>query len=140
MPILFSATASVWLIVLYAREQTVLGTSNRRGLEIAGVVALPVTVLFIPGLAMTGMEHVLHCALVVQATALFTAAVRTRRAPTALAYVALMFAGFTRSETLFVAAGIGAGLVVERLLARDEPPLSVLLRRDLMVRGAALVP
>ena len=140
MPIVLSAAASVWLIVLYAREQTILGTSNRRVLEMAAVVALLVAVLFLPGLAMTGMEHVLHCALAVQATALFTSAVRTRRAPTGWAYGALVFAGFTRSETLFVAVGIAAGLVVERILARDEPPLRLLAQRVLTVGGAALLP
>src|SRR5262249_53981961 len=94
MPIVFSAAASMWLIVLLAREQTLLVTNNRRIFEIAAVVALPITILFLPGLAMTGMEHVLHCALVVQATALFTAAVRTRRAPTVWAYLALSLAAF----------------------------------------------
>jgi hypothetical protein len=140
MPLLFSAAACVWLIILLAREQAVLVTSNRRVLEITAVVVLPVTVLFVPGLAMTGMEHVLHCALVVQATALFTAAARRGRAPTVWAYAALALAASARYETMFVAAGIGAGLIVERLLGPNVPPLGTLARRIFMVGVAATAP
>jgi hypothetical protein len=53
----------------------------------------------------------LHCLLVVQTVALFTAAARTKTKPSVVAYVVLLLAAATRFETLFVAAAIGVTLL-----------------------------
>ncbi len=142
-PLLLSALAAAWLLVLLAYEQTILGT-RRAALEIAAVGTLSIAVLFLPGLEMTGMEHVLHAALVVQALALFTASARAGRAPRWTAYGVLALASFARYETLFVAAGLAVAQLVLVFLRQDEPvrprDLLVRLRRGVMIGAAAGMP
>ncbi len=104
-PIAMSALAAIWLIVVLGREQTVLGTRSWQWLQMLAVATLTVGVLFVPGLTMTGMEHVLHCALVVQVVVLFGRAAEGRPL-NRWAYPMLAVATMTRYETAFVAAGL----------------------------------
>jgi hypothetical protein len=137
-PVVLSSGAAVWLLVLLAREQTLFGRSRSRPtqlLEGMAIASLATCVLFIPGLAMTGMEHVLHAALVVQAVALFTAAARSSTTPSRWAYVALALGTATRLETLFVAAGIGVALIAARH-ARRAVLVAVVAGTPVVVIGA----
>ena len=142
-PLLLSTLAAAWLLVLLAYEQTIFGT-RRAVLEIAAVGTLSVAVLFLPGLEMTGMEHVLHAALVVQAVALFTASARADHAPRWTAYGALALASFARYETLFVAAGLALAQLLLVLMRQDGPvrPRAwvVACRRAVMIGAAASIP
>ncbi len=111
VPLVLSAVAGAWLLVSLARAQHALATRAGHALQFAAVAAIGSGVLFIPGLALTGMEQVLHCALIVAVTVMFADAVEGARL-SPWAYPLLAVAALTRYETAFVGAGLGAAQLV----------------------------
>lgn len=120
-PLLLNIGASLTLVALLARSQSVLLPSRSRLLDGPAVAVIVVFVLFLPALTMLGMEHVAHMALVVTIVGLWTGALpgverfRLTR-PTPLALVLLAVATLVRFETAFVAVGLAVAT-----LAPSEP-------------------
>jgi hypothetical protein len=114
LPVALNVTAGLWIIWLFARHQDYLLPGERRWAGYVLVAVLPVVLWFLPALAMVGMEHTLHAALVVQALVLFarlqTGRLTPRRCWPFLAVVAL--GSLVRYETAFVAAGCAVGIVL----------------------------
>lgn len=122
MGFVLNAALGVVVLALLARAQTVLHPSRRRPLDVLATAVVTVAVLFLPAAAMVGMEHVLHLALLLAAVPLV---LRRGRAPSwwqeALPYGLVALATLTRLETAFVAAGLGAALVLDVLpWGRDD--------------------
>jgi hypothetical protein len=127
VPLVLNVAAALWTVRLLAADLSVLRPSRRRPLDIAAVVAVVVTLLYLPGIVFVGMEHALHTALVL-ATVLAVEhrwvhpaghpvpAVR-RWAPFLLAGLAML----TRGETAGVVLGLGAGLVVVGMAGWADP-------------------
>ena len=132
-PLALNVAAGLGVIAAIAANQRVLQPGRRRPLDVLAVVALVDVILFLPGLAMTGMEHTLHIALLLPAVALLHADAtgRPRAGPPWLPYLLLGLATLTRFETLFVAVAIGVALLV-------APPPGVGDRPGARVRGPAL--
>jgi hypothetical protein len=136
VPLALSALAGAWLSVVLSREQTIFGIGRRQWLQLPAIAAITVVVLFIPGLAMTGMEHVLHCALVVQVVVLFGHAADGRPL-SRWAYPLLVLATLTRFETVFVAAGLVVAQALPIVAAtRDVPWRDALRTARQMARPA----
>ena len=87
----------------------------------AAVVALVAVVLFLPGLTLVGMEHVLHMALVLGAVVLLHrhGEGELARWPRWLPYLLVGVATFARLETAFVAAG--AAVAALSVVACNKP-------------------
>ena len=126
-PLVLGAAASVAIIAILGATQQVLRPSLRRPLDALAVAALVVVVLFLPSLAMVGMEHTLQAALVLGAVVAF----HRRAGPPWLPYVLLVLAALTRFETAFVAVGLAVAMLVTSPHDR---------RRPLGVLAAGLVP
>lgn len=119
VPLILNIAAAIWIIELLARHQTLLAPSRRRWFEGVAVGSLAAVVLFLPGLAVVGMEHTLHAALLLQVMVLLgDSGDADWAAQPAMAHrfwlaVGLLFlAGFTRFETAFFGAAVGAGLLI----------------------------
>ena len=104
---LLNAVASVAVIAVLGANQSVLAPTRRRLGDAAGVAVLVTIVLFLPGLTLVGMEHVVHMALVLAAVVLFhrQGLGELGRWPRWLPYVLLALATLARLETVFLAAG-----------------------------------
>jgi hypothetical protein len=145
VPLLLNLAAGAAVVIVLGRNQSVLRPSRRRPLDAAVVVVLVTVVLFLPGLAVTGMEHTLHIALTLGAVALFQ-----RRAedaadrgglPAWAPYALLGLATLTRFETAFVGAGLMAGLAYDWARTDAGPGARVALRRQIVgVAAAVAVP
>lgn len=112
-PLLLNAAAAVAVIAVLGANQSVLAPSRRRLGDAVGVAVLVTIVLFLPGLTLVGMEHVLHMALVLATVVLFhrQGLGELRRWPRWLPYVLLALATLARLETVFLAAGLGLALL-----------------------------
>lgn len=140
VPLAVNVAAGVAVIWILARSQTVLAPSRRRPADVIAVVVL-VPALFLPGLAIVGMEHTLQVALVLGAV---TVVHRSTLGPTTagqdrLAYALVALATLTRFESAFVAVGLAAGLLLtdRRLEARRATGLILSSAIPIAVFGAA---
>jgi hypothetical protein len=119
VPIVLNLLAGLAVVALLAPDWTALRPASGRGARALWAVAsvvLVVLVLYLPGLAVMGMEHTLHMALVL-AAALATEA-RWVRPPDAgwrwfrsAPFVLTAVAAAARGETTFVAVALAAALV-----------------------------
>jgi hypothetical protein len=120
VPLVLNVVAGLGVVVVLGRSQSVLQPTRRTPLEALATVVLVVVALFLPGLAVVGMEHTLHVLLVLAAVVLVQQGVTRERQPEAapawgptwLPYLLLVLATLTRFETAFVAAGLAAGLAL----------------------------
>lgn len=117
VPLILNVVAGVGVVVVLARNQIVLRPGRGRWLDAAAVLVAVTLVLFLPGLAVVGMEHTLHSLLVLGAVVLVQRRARdgddTAGLPRWLPYALLALATLARFETAFVAAGLAAGLACD---------------------------
>ena len=116
-PLVLNVAAAIWILWLFAANQTVI---RPRGRAIPGWIAailLPIFILFIPAMAMVGMEHLLHAALVVQILVLvWKLEDRRLELRTIAPLIGVVFiAGAVRFETSFVVLGIILAVGVRRI-------------------------
>ncbi len=127
-PLVVNVVAAVWVIEVIARRQRVLAPTHRRPLDVAAVAGLVVGVLFLPALALLGMEHILQIGLVLTVVGLFEhradASAKYWRRLVPYLLVGLMV--LVRFEDMFVAAGIGVALLAVSVRGlsptSDAPP------------------
>ncbi len=144
VPVALNALAGLWILVVLGRAQSAIRPSLRRPLDAVAAVVLGVVVLFLPALAVTGMEHLLHIAVLLTALHLVTRAppeaLPTRTVATVL--VLLAVAGLIRFESAFFALSLAVALVVEA--SRPRRPavrlaLGCLVATGIPIAGFALV-
>jgi hypothetical protein len=114
VPLVLNVAAGVAAVWVLAQVPTTVNPGRRRPVDTAAVVVLVTVVLFLPGLAVVGMEHSLHVALVLAAVLAVHRWVLgdTGRGPgPAATYAVVVLATLTRFETAFVAAGLAVALV-----------------------------
>jgi hypothetical protein len=149
VPLVLNVAAGAAVVVILGRSQDVLRPSRRRPFDVVAVAVLVTVVLFLPGLAVVGMEHTLHMALVLGAVVLIARPSPAagsdpvaRAVPAALpgwvGYALLALATLTRFETAFVGAGLAAGLAAEAVAHRRVGPAAA--RRIVAVVAAVAVP
>lgn len=114
VPLVLNLLSGLALLAVLAADQQVLRPERRRPWDAAATTLLAVVVLFLPALALVGMEHTLHAALVVAAVAVVRRQLLggTAAPPTWLAPALLALAALTRFETVFVTAGLVVGVLV----------------------------
>ena len=143
-PLVLNALAALLALWVLGKAQTVIDPSPRRKLDIVAVAVLTVVLLFLPSLAMTGMEHVLHMAIAIAVLWLFhRRSLGERITRPWLPYALLAMAVLVRFESLFLAAGLGVALLAGswRPLAVAEPaPWLRRLREAVVVGVVAAVP
>jgi hypothetical protein len=144
-PLALNIAAALAAIAVLGAGQRIVQPSWRRPFDVVAVAVLVTIVLFLPGLAMTGMEHSLHIALVLGSVALFhrIATDRPRPGPAWLPYALLALATLTRFETAFVAAGLAVALFVapregSSRMAVDDPVSRA--RRPVLVLASSAIP
>ena len=146
-PLVLNVGAGAWLLWLFAANQTVIRPRGRAVASWGAAIVLPLCILFLPAMAMVGMEHLLHAALVVQILVIVWK-LEDRRIDAgsiALLLLLLFVAGAVRVETVFVAAGIVVGLGVRRIprfageaTIRNWTTRGTLFLASLVVLAAAL--
>jgi len=114
MPLVLNVLAGLAVVVVLGRSQRALAPGRQRPLDVVATVVLVVVALFLPGLAIVGMEHTLHVLLVLGAVVLVQqrATGTTTWGPPWLPYLLIALGTLTRFETAFVAAGLALGLVL----------------------------
>jgi len=141
-PLMLSTTAVVGALAVLARAQDLLRPAWRRPLDIAATAVLVLVVLFLPVLGVMGMEHAFHIAVLLAAMHLVTLLDIDDAPPKALAAacVILATASLVRFEMLFVAVGIGVGLLATSTAALSPThlarPLSGQVRRAVLFGSA----
>ncbi len=145
LPLLGNVACGVGILYVLSRVGTPLRPALRRPAHIIGVFLLVVMVLFLPGLAVVGMEHSLHCLMLMLVVLLFERKLRDESSwgPAWLPYALLAVAMLTRFETAFVALGLGLAI-----LLRGATPWSIgddrtwadRLRQVVLVGLSAAVP
>jgi hypothetical protein len=148
LPLLANVAAGVWLVWIFTTNQRLVDPRDRSWSAIAVAIVLGVLVLYIPALALLGMEHTLQCALVLYAFLLLE---RLQRRPLSLRVltpllVVLFLGSMVRFETTFVAIGFAVAFGVGTLArVADEPTRSnwtrpAAARAAVLVGAAAAVP
>lgn len=127
LPLALNLVAGLWLLRVVDRSQSFLRPSVRAPLHVLATFVMVTFVLYLPGLAMTGMEHTLHSALVLSAVVMFhrRSTGQTCRWPWWLPYALIAVATLTRFETTMLALGIGLALLaqcVPRWAPHDAAP------------------
>jgi hypothetical protein len=126
LALLVNVAAAIWIVWLLVREQTFLPAKARQPLTFVLIAVVVVVALLLPTLAMIGMEHTLHIALVLQALVLLRRVFegRSHRRDTAAYLGVLLLAGMLRFESMFVAVGAAVALlaVSSRRLASPGSP------------------
>ncbi len=116
LALVLNVLGCIAVVVLLARQQNVLRPGLRRPLDALATAAVTVVLLFLPGATIVGMEHPLHLALLLAAVPLLLRETpAATRLAAALPYLLLALATITRLETAFVAAGLGAALILKAL-------------------------
>jgi hypothetical protein len=138
-PLLLNVLASGWLLVSFARLPFV-HRMVRNPIGMLGVAALPIGLGLVP-LVLTGMEHTMHAAVVVQLLVWLDARVRgaaTRRL--AIGWYALLAgASLLRFETMFVGLGLALALVIIPKVAQWRVAATTIAAAFLPVAGFAVV-
>jgi hypothetical protein len=127
LPLALNVLAGLGVIWVLATSPVALRPGRARPVDAVATVVLVTVVLFLPGLAVVGMEHTLHVALVLAAVVgvhRWSTGAADARPAAILALVAL--AALTRFETAFVAAGLAVGLVAHGGRAQARRAAAVL--------------
>ena len=130
-PLLLNLGSGVLVIWILANSQRLLAPGRTRPFDTPGVAGLVVCVLFLPALAMLGMEHTLHMALILAAVVLSLAYVNhgANWGGRWMPYLMVALATLVRFETLFVVAGLAIGLLATRRSTLTRHPSSPIDRR-----------
>ncbi len=126
LPLIFNAVAAAAVLWIFASCQTFVTPRRSAPLSYLAVAAMPVVLLFLPGMIMLGMEHILHSVLVLIAGILLVRLEATElhlRSITPLLAV-LFVAGTVRVETVFFAFGIAIALLIRRTHRFSAPAIS----------------
>jgi hypothetical protein len=126
LALLVNVAAALWIVWLLVREQTFLQPVRRQPLALLLIAVVVVVALLLPTIAMVGMEHTLHTALVLQALVLLRRRLegRSRHRDTAAYLGLLLLAGMFRFESIFVAVGAAVALLAvssNRLASPGSP-------------------
>lgn len=148
LPLLLNVVSGVALLAVLSWHQRVLRPGRKRPLDAVCVVVLVVAAGFLPGLAVTGMEHTLHAALVVAAVCLVSRDVLGPPGRWArwVPFAVLAVASLVRFETLFVAGGLAVGVVAASIGAPDAPARpsraawTAAVRRGVLLVASATIP
>jgi hypothetical protein len=133
VPLVLNVAAGVAAVWILAAGQAVIRPGRRRPIDAVATVILVTLVLFLPGLAVVGMEHTLHVTLVLaMVLGVHRWAVGRPGWPPAVTYAVVALASLTRFETAFVAAGLAVALILVDRRAH--------LRRAVGVLAASGVP
>jgi hypothetical protein len=111
--LLANVAAAIWIVLLLVREQNFLRPIARHPLVLVLIAVVIVVALLLPTLAMVGMEHTLHTALVLQALVFLRRIFegRSDRRITVTYLGLLLLAGMFRLESVFVAVGAAVALL-----------------------------
>ena len=146
LPLIFNAIATAVVLWIFASNQTFVTPRRGQPISYLATVAMPVVLLFLPGMIMLGMEHVLHSVLILLAGLLLVRLEATTLSPRAVApLLAVLFvAGTVRVETVFFALGIAVALLVRRSVRFSTPEISwtrlAALRTGALALGVAGLP
>ncbi|MEO6470086.1 MAG: hypothetical protein ABIP21_13390 [Acidimicrobiia bacterium] len=126
LPLIFNAIAAATVLWIFASYQTFVTPRRGHPISYLATAALPVLLLFLPGMIMLGMEHVLHSVLILYAGLLVVRLEPTTLSPRAVAPLlgVLFVAGTVRVETVFFALGIAVALLVRRSAGFSSPDIS----------------
>ncbi len=126
LPLIFNAIAAATVLWIFASYQTFVTPRRGHPISYLATAALPVLLLFLPGMIMRGMEHVLHSVLTLCAGLLLVRLESTTLSPRSVApLLAVLFvAGTVRVETVFFALGIAVALLVRRSATFSTPEIS----------------
>ncbi len=115
LPMALNIVAGIWLLRILDRNQRFLRPALRRPLHILATFVMVTFVLYLPGLALTGMEHTLHAALVLAAVVMLHRQSTGSRLhwPRWTPYAFIALATLTRFETPMLALGIGIALLAQ---------------------------
>lgn len=120
LPLILNLLAGLWIVWLFARHQDFLVVRRDEPMGLVLIVLLPVVLWFLPGLAIVGMEHALHAALVLVVLVLLQRLEATGLGlRAALPYLlTLLVATAVRFESAFLAVGCAIALVAVGLFDR----------------------
>ncbi|MGZ4736727.1 MAG: hypothetical protein ACXV8R_14055 [Acidimicrobiia bacterium] len=140
-PLIANLAAGVWLIWIFTTNQRLVDGRDRSWLAIALAGVLGVLVLYVPALALLGMEHTLQCALVLYAFVLLERLQRKQLTVRALAPVLgiIFLASTVRFESAFVAAGFAVAFLLGTTARLGDAETREHWTRATALRAGALV-
>ena len=140
VPLVLNAAAGVGVVAVLAAGQSIIRPGRARPLDVVATVVLVTVVLFLPGLAVVGMEHTVHVALVLAAVLGVHRWVLDRPGwSPAWTYLAVAVASLARFETAFVAVGLAVALVLADRRRFTGRAVGVLAASAVPIAGFALV-